>query len=387
MNDVAEMLAARAEALDPPRIDPGDVVAQGERLIERRRRRVATAAVIGLALVLGALLLVTPGRDGNVAPAGPSDPSRTTEPGARPLGYGQGQVLHLGGLRIDTGLDFVALDLTDDGAALVTLDGAVWFSDGSGIERVGTSSGVTAIIRDGVEMEAGTPQEWVVSDSSGSLLAWVEPGEGDAVPELVVYDSRERREVMRESVPVERRRGEPLVVGLAGREVFVIEDTRQLHTREATRWFRFSVDGGAPVEVDGGAYQAAARAVPRALAFGRTGEVLGMSDGMRQHVMEYDAIDVREHRMVDVIDPSSDAPVAIELPESSPAFEAVFWQWLDDDQFVAWANGDLVACQISVGSCRLVVDGNWEIGRKDVPLMPGDEGIGGDWALGRAMRD
>jgi hypothetical protein len=31
-----------------------------------------------------------------------------------------------------------------------------------------------------------------------------------------------------------------------------------------------------------------------------------------------------------------------------------------------------------------VVDANWEIGRKDAPLMPGDEGIGGDWALARS---
>lgn len=384
MIDVAEMLAARADALDPPRVDPGDMVARGERLLERRRRRVASAAVCGLALAVGAVLLVTPGRDRDVSPAGPSDPTRTTEPGARPLGYGLGQVLHLGPIEIDTGLDFVALDLTDEGAALVTVDGAVWFSDGTGVEGIGKTFGATRI-RDGLSMQAGAPQEWVVSDSSGSLLAWAEPGEGDAAPELVVYDSREGRVVTRESIPVEHRRTKPLVVGLAGREVFVLLDQRG-RVGYPTAWLRFSVDGGAPVEVDSESYEAATRAVPRALVLGKTGEVLGIADGMRRHVMEYDAIDVREQRMVDVIDPRSDAPVAIELPAGDPVWEVVFWQWLDDDQFVVWANGDLLACQISVGSCRLVVDGNWEIGARDAPLMPGDEGIGGDWALGRAMR-
>jgi hypothetical protein len=214
----------------------------------------------------------------------------------------------------------------------------------------------------------------------------VQPSDGDAAPELVVYDSRERRVVSREAVPVERRGDKPVVVGLAGREVFVIQGQRGRVDRPLT-WLRFAVDGGgAPVEVDSEAYEAASRAVPRALVLGRTGEVLGVSDGMGRHVMEYDAIEVREQRMVDVIDPSSDTPVAIELPAGSQVFEVVFWQWLDDDQFVVWANGDLLACQISVGSCRLVVDGNWEIGRKDVPLMPGDEGIGGDWAMGRVLR-
>jgi hypothetical protein len=381
VNDVARMLAARADALDPPRVDPGEMVDRGQRLIERRRRRAAAAAVGGLALVVGTVLLVAPGGDRDVAPAGPSDPARTTEPGARPLGYVQGRVLHLGPRQVDTGLDVVALDLTDDGAALVTLDGAVWFSDGSGVERVGTSFGATAISRNGVGLDAGTPQEWVVSDSAGSLLAWAEPGDGAAAPELVVYDSSERREVMRESIPVQGRRDKPLVVGLAGREVFVIQDTLQQGT---ARWFRFSVDGAAPVEVDSASYEEASRAVARALVLGRTGEVLGISDGTRRHVMEYDAIEVRDHRMVDLVDPSGDVPVAVELPAGEPAREVVFWQWLDDDQFVVWANGDLLACQVSAGTCRAVVDGNWAIGRRDAPLMPGDEGIGGDWALARA---
>ena len=115
--------------------------------------------------------------------------------------------------------------------------------------------------------------------------------------------------------------------------------------------------------------------------------MLGISDGMARHVVDFDAIELRGQRMVDLLDPSSDDPLAIELPAGDPVYEAVFWQWLDDDQFVVWADGDLVACQISAGSCRLVVDGNWEIGQRDAPLMPGDEGIGGDWALVRSHPD
>ena len=52
--DLPEMLATQAGAVDPPRIDPGDVIARGERLLERRRRRAATWAAGGLALVAAA---------------------------------------------------------------------------------------------------------------------------------------------------------------------------------------------------------------------------------------------------------------------------------------------------------------------------------------------
>ena len=50
------------------------------------------------------------------------------------------------------------------------------------------------------------------------------------------------------------------------------------------------------------------------------------------------------------------------------------------------ATGDRLVCRLSVGSCRVVLDASWEIGRRDAPLMPGDAGIGGDWAMARAMR-
>ena len=383
--DVDEMLAARADALAPPHVDPKVVLARGEQLVARRRRRTTVLAACGLVLVAGVAALVAPGGGERVAPVQPSDPTRTTEPGARPLGFGQGQVLHLGPLRVDTGLDFVALDLTDDGAALVTLDGAVWFSDGTGVERLGTAAGATPMRGGGVSLEAGTPQEWVVSDSAGSLLAWVDHSREDATPELVVYDSRARRVVMSEPVPVPRPRDQSIVVGLAGSDVFVLQGQRGRVDRPPT-WLRFSVDGGFPAEVDSESYDAATRATRRALVLGRTHEVLGVSDGMPRHVMELDAIEVREQRMSDVLDAGSGEAVEIELPGGDPVFEAVFWQWLDDDQFVVWANGDLVACQVSTGACRLVVDGNWVIGRKDAPLMPGDEGIGADWALARAMR-
>jgi hypothetical protein len=64
----------------------------------------------------------------------PAEPVRTSQGIVRPLAYGQGQVLHLGDREIDTGLDFLSLDVTDDGAALTTLDGGIWFTDGTEVD-------------------------------------------------------------------------------------------------------------------------------------------------------------------------------------------------------------------------------------------------------------
>lgn len=383
--DLRQMLTARAEAVETPRLDPAAVLAHGERLVGQRRRRMAYVAACAVALVVAAALVVVPGRGDRVSPAGPSDPTRTTEPGARPLGYIQGRVLHLGGREVDTGLDVLSLDLTDDGAALTTLDGGIWFSDGTGVEQIGRVPG-PRLIEDGVSYNSGGgPGEWVVSDSEGSLLAWVEHADG--VPELVVYDTSRRGVLLREPVPTVHPRDSAVVVALAGREVFVIRERRGMRSETMVR---FSVDGGQAVEVDRETFAAAIRALPRALLLGPSvrNDVLGTSDGRRRHGVEFDElIEVRDQRLQEVLDPETGAPLELEMPADDPVFEVHFLQWLDDDQFTLWADGDLVACQISVGECRRVLDADWSFFEgDDMPLLPGNGGFGSDWALGRALR-
>lgn len=387
--DLREMLTARADAVETPRLDPAAVLARGERLVGQRRRRMAYVAACGVALVVAAALVVVPGPGDRVSPAGPTDPTRTTEPGARPLGYVQGRVLHLGGREVDTGLDALSLDLTDDGAALTTLDGGIWFSDGTGVERIGTVPGGTRI-RDGMSWDdGGHPGEWVVSDSKGSLLAWVERADAadGGGPELVVYDSNRRHVLLREPVPTVSPRDGAVVAALAGREVFVVPERRGMRPETMVR---FSVGGGQPEEVDRETFAVAVRAVPRALLLGPSvrNDVLGTSDGRREHGVDFDElIEVRNQRLQDVFDAETGAPLELELPADDPVFEVHFLQWLDDDQFTLWADGDLVACQVSAGECRLVLDADWSFFEgDDMPLLPGEGGFGSDWAFGRALR-
>ena len=388
--DLNAMLAARADSVDAPQLDPPAVLDHGRRLVARRRRRTAAVAVTGLVAVLLAAGIMAPGRTGRVSPARPSDPTRSTEPGARPLGYVEGQVLHLGPRHIDTGLDPVSIDLTDDGAALTTLDGAIWFSDGNRVEQIGATAGATRI-SDGVSLDAngGAFREWDVSDSTGSLLAWIEPsGTGTDRPELVVHDSSTDAEVLREPVPVSAARDRAVVAALAGREAFVT--VRRLGSSSDAAWFRFSVDGGPPAAVGPEEFEAAIRAVPRALSLGppERGDVLGVSDGRGGHGVDFgDAIVVRDQRLEGVVDPGTGATVALDLPPDEHVSEVYFLQWLDDDQLVLWSDGALVACQVSTGQCRRVLDAGWSFSaRAAMPLLPGDGGFGSDWALARALK-
>lgn len=384
--DLRQMLTARAEGVETPRLDPAAVLAHGERLVGQRRRRMACVAACGVALVVAAALVVAPGRGDRVAPAGPSDPTRTTEPGARPLGYVQGRVLHLGGREVDTGLDALSLDLTDDGAALTTLDGGIWFSDGTGVERIGRTA-EPRLFQDGVSWDdsGGNPREWVVSDSEGSLLAWVEYADGG--PELVVHDSSRRGVLRRAPVPTVSPRDRALVVALAGREVFVVLSRRGMRSETM---LRFSVDGGPPAVVERETFAASVRAVPRALLLGPSvrNDVLGTSDGRGGHGVDFgEAIAVRDQRLQEVLDADTGTLLELELPADDPVFEVHFLQWLDDDQFTLWADGDLVACQVSAGECRRVLDADWSFFEGDgMPLLPGEGGFGSDWALGRALR-
>ena len=108
----------------------------------------------------------------------------TTQPTEQPplrrgasLTYGDGQTLHLGDLSVDTGINFLTIDVSTDGVVLTTLDGGIWFSDGRSVDRVGQTTGGD-VKGSGVSWTHSRPPAWVVTDAVGSsLFAWLEyPG-------------------------------------------------------------------------------------------------------------------------------------------------------------------------------------------------------------------
>ena len=141
-NSLRESLARRAHAVEPPALDVHALVSAGEKRLRRRRFGAVAGSVLAVALAVGVPAVVWDLGDEprSVEKPKPPEPPRKVEaPGTRPITYGQGQTLHLGNSEIDTGLDFLSVAVTDDGAALTTIDGGIWFADGRTVERIGST--------------------------------------------------------------------------------------------------------------------------------------------------------------------------------------------------------------------------------------------------------
>lgn len=376
MNDyLTNLLADRAAAVEPPRIDPVDLVARGERLVRRRRRLAATGAALAVLVAVGTTTVLVDAGDRQISPAPPVD--------TRPLTYGEGTVLHRGDQAFDTGLNFLSVDVTDGGAALTTLDGRIWFSDGTEVVEIGATLG-GRVDGQGVGWSVQRPRDWVVSDSSGPLLAWLEYPDRDTTrPVLVVYDAAGREVVARQTLEV----GEQTyaaVVGVARGEVFVTMDS--MH--------RFTLGNEDLDEVDVATFHAAMRAVPRVLVHGSSAaarQVLG-SAGADPLSADHDRYEVHDSALAGMYDPHTDEQVELRLPSGDEYDDTYAWfvQWLDDDRFAvltgASGQGDLLICGVERGACTLEIDeATWL--ESLPPLIPGDGASGAEHALGVAMRE
>ncbi len=204
------------------------------------------------------------------------EPSRKVEePGTRAMTYGQGQTLHLGNRKVDTGLDFLSVAVTDDGAALTTIDGGIWFADGRTVERIGSTIALRVRPRSVSPGAEVMPSEWAITDTAGSLLAWLEyPGQRPDRPELVVYDSARRVVLDRKSIEVVPDGGSATVLAIAGRAVFL--DAQVSGPRRLAPVHRYDVDTGVLEPVDEDELAAARREVGRTLVVGPSAEAGGV---------------------------------------------------------------------------------------------------------------
>lgn len=391
--DLQDMLTRRADTVEPPTFDPLAVAARGERRIRRRNRITAAGAALTLAATMGVTALVVDRGSDQTLPADRSDGDGATRTsGTRPVTYGQGQTLHLGTREIDTGLDFLSVALTDDGATLTTIDGGIWFTDGETVERIGSTVAMR-VFPDGANSPAGRPEDWVVTDTAGSLMAWLEyPGQQLSYrPELVVYDSGSRAVLDRQ--PIEGTyAGSAVILAVADRGVFLAENSQAYPEPGSLR--RYDVDTGMFESVDEADVAAARRAGSRALVVGPSvedGRLLHWEGDMgRLNSVDTLAVD-DDSQLDELVDPHTGEDVEIRVPSGYDSGRLWFVQWVDNDRFtliadnrLGWPAGDLLDCRIAKGRCDVFLDeSTWTT----EPLLPGAGFVGAELALGRARRE
>jgi hypothetical protein len=184
MNEIIkDVLEDRAEHARTPQVDTARLIRAG------RRRRWRNRAVGGtsVAAALAAVALVVP-----LVPHGTSDDAptagMTTDGDTDGVTYALDTTIYSGDEQIDVSpyqvYDFVR---TDEGFAFVAGNGNVYFTDGSGVEQIGSRANYH-------QLEA---------DDSGSYVGWVE-GNADGPDDTVVYDTGRETEVLRTSVGNQR---------------------------------------------------------------------------------------------------------------------------------------------------------------------------------------
>lgn len=178
-----ETMREHADAQAPPAIDIETIISAGSRRVARTRVAAGSLAVAAVTLAaVGFPQLLdgsgTPGDEGLVAGQGREAATPFAE--RRPT-YAVDGTIHYGDTSIDVGQRVESFVQTDGGFVYATIDGQVHLADGTTNAPIGRTS------PDGLYLKA---------DDTGSVVAWVEFAAGQA-PELVVYDTADRKEVVR----------------------------------------------------------------------------------------------------------------------------------------------------------------------------------------------
>jgi hypothetical protein len=287
------------------------------------------------------------------------------------LVYASGRTVHVDGrsIRADKPVAFIAP--TDDGAVYeFTLDGTLWFTDGSTTQVIGTSWFAAA--------PTAHPGA-VVTGTSGSLVVWGEVDSPDRLPtELVVFDTSRREEVAR--IPVKGLLDGTEIAYVGASEVWWgSADWQDSRGSAASPMHRYDVVSGSLTELHGADLDAVLEADPR---------VLRAVTGEGRIVYGSPAFSVRGSQLVASIQHgginADAAPVTtadgnelgVRLPNgyvqpypadgipSSPG-EISISQWLDDTHVVLFSDdgggdlpakeGDLLTCELPASTCVVTV--------------------------------
>jgi hypothetical protein len=357
-----DVLRDRAETTPAPYIDPDLIIGRGERRLWRRRATtgIASLAVAGL-VAAGATALpdLFPERDSGT-PA--HSTGGFTE---RKVGFAVRDVIHYGGRSFAVGADVASYVQTDDGFVFTTPDGDVWFFDGTGSERIGST---------------GKKYGYLRADDTGSLVAWVTLTE-DGAPQYVVYDTNTRSEVRVDDTSA----GPGSADDIGGAYVYAV-DGGSAYWRNENGIVRYDVAAGETTLLT--PWREAEEGADGAVA---TPDLLDVADG--RLAFDPEGVDASTVRVGDSFD--ADAPalpfgwygvlspsathIAVEEGDEAAVFDTAtrrdvtptvdgypftsFYGWVDDDTVMVFAIEDLggstypadfLACDVPTNGCTVV---------------------------------
>ncbi|HSK34834.1 MAG TPA: hypothetical protein VK903_15240, partial [Propionicimonas sp.] len=408
-----ETLARRAHAVDPPGVDVQAVVAQGERRLRHRRFGAVAGTVLAVALAVAVPAVIVDLRDEPKSveqPKPPEPPERVDEEAtARPLVYAEGSILHVGSRAIDTGLTpassgvaagavaspdgpefsgrdehipdsriMSALYVTDEGAVFTTLDGRVWFSDGTSLQHIGGVAGKNQDRVGAVADRCGNclSADAVQTDDAGSRVAWLEHARGDQI-DLVVYDTADRAVHTRLGLPL-LRRGYGFLEDMYGDHVYWTRYTGRDEDRP--QLMRTVVSASVHEPATQRMLAAERQGKARTLVVGRGAEAVIVTPQDQQgfqvtrsrlEPVQFDGDVTNANYFVPLFHPVTGERIHLRAPAGlQKTNELVLFEWLDDDRFVlsteprwvAIERRDIVVCRLSTERCEITVrkkPGHW----------------------------
>lgn len=326
----------------------------------RRTRRTTTATVVSaaaaVAIVAGLTVLNATDGDRTEGPSNPPPPVDTT----RPLTYAAGGDIHYGDQTV-TAPDAVAeLDLTDDGVVVRTVDGGIWFTDGEGIDRIGTLGTPGPATPD---HPYGATWGFVVSDNTGSRVGWFEfpqPGR----PEVVVYDTQSSTEIARRALDIEPN-SFALLAAVTEEFAYWYDTGETLEDDVPLPQQRIELATGIQSSVTRELYSAdmPPAGTPRTMmishAEGEEPVVYLVHDGIGwQFSISGNRVKPQGGQPMDARDGATNRRFTFAAPAGYPN-ALITWlvQWMDDDTVVLVVEGegddDLLECKVSTRACVL----------------------------------
>ena len=178
-----DLMSDKADQAAAPRLDIDAIVADGDKRVHRRRI-VAGTGVAAVAAAVVTAFAVVPGIVDNSGPD-PTHPPVTSDFSSERITYADGSMIRYGAETFDVSpLEVKSLVRTDRGFVFVAGDRHVYFTTGGKAEQL-----------DGVVQPGGGDVPSLVA--SGPYAAWMD--RTGPSPELVVYNTAERAEVIRTS--------------------------------------------------------------------------------------------------------------------------------------------------------------------------------------------